>query len=88
MAENMEATGKRHKQGTCNRLFQENPQEELRQLEEKCKEVYGAYEEAVNVTKTLEAENIKIKEEQLHTNNIWTVMHHRCCGNVHVYFLS
>ena len=28
MDENMEATGKRHKQGTCNRLFQENPQEE------------------------------------------------------------
>merc|ERR1712025_1237122 len=34
-----------------------------RQLEEKCKEVYGAYEEAVTVTKTLEAENIKIKED-------------------------
>merc|ERR1712227_161803 len=44
-------------------IGQENPQEELRQLEEKCKEVYGAYEEAVNVTKTLEAENIKIKED-------------------------
>merc|ERR1719245_2242871 len=35
-------------------IGQENPQEELRQLEEKCKEVYGAYEEAVNVTKQLE----------------------------------
>jgi len=44
-------------------IGQENPQEELRQLEEKCKEVYGAYEEAVTVTKTLEAENIKIKED-------------------------
>merc|ERR1711872_519502 len=35
-------------------IGQPNPQEELRQLEEKCKEVYGAYEEAVNVTKQLE----------------------------------
>merc|ERR1712083_978087 len=42
---------------------QPNPQEELRQLEERCKEVYGAYEEAVNITKQLEEENIKIKEE-------------------------
>merc|ERR1712002_917998 len=42
---------------------QPNPQEELRQLEERCKEVYGAYEEAVNITKQLEEDNIKIKEE-------------------------
>merc|ERR1719312_1959804 len=42
---------------------QPNPQEELRQLEEKCKEVYGVYEEALNVTKQLEEDNIKIKEE-------------------------
>merc|ERR1712083_604697 len=42
---------------------QPNPQEELRLLEERCKEVYGAYEEAVNITKQLEEENIKIKEE-------------------------
>merc|ERR1711915_970472 len=40
---------------------QPNPQEELRQLEERCKEVYGAYEEAVNITKQLEKKNIKIK---------------------------
>merc|ERR1712029_1246729 len=44
-------------------IGQPNPQEELRQLEEKCKEVYGAYEEAVNVTKQLEEDNVKIKEE-------------------------
>ena len=42
---------------------QPNPQEELRQLEEKCKEVYGAYEEVVNVTKTLEDDMVKIKED-------------------------
>ena len=42
---------------------QPNPQEELRQLEEKCKEVYGAYKEAVNVTKTLEDDMVKIKED-------------------------
>merc|ERR1711915_107495 len=46
-------------------IGQPNPQEELRQLEEKCKEVYGAYEEAVNVTKQLEEDNVKIKEETI-----------------------
>merc|ERR1712002_468269 len=44
-------------------IGQPNPQEELRQLEEKCKETYGAYEEAINVTKQLEEENVRIKEE-------------------------
>ena len=44
-------------------IGQPNPQEELRQLEIKCKEVYGAYEEAVNITKQLEEENVKVKEE-------------------------
>merc|ERR1711915_742100 len=44
---------------------QPNPQEELRQLEERCKEVYGAYEEAVNITKQLEEDNIKIQAEAL-----------------------
>merc|ERR1719259_1376883 len=46
-------------------IGQPNPQEELRQLEEKCKEVYGAYEEAVNVTKQLEEDNVKIKEDTI-----------------------
>ena len=46
-----------------NLIGQPNPQEELRQLEEKCKEVYGAYEEAVNVTKTMEEDMVKIKED-------------------------
>merc|ERR1712055_29302 len=40
-----------------------NPEEELRLLEEKCKETYGVYEEALNVTKQLEEDNIKVKEE-------------------------
>merc|ERR1711931_34450 len=44
-------------------IGQPNPQEELRLLEEKCKETYGVYEEALNVTKQLEEDNIKVKEE-------------------------
>jgi len=44
-------------------IGQPNPQEELRLLEEKCNATYGAYEEAINVTKQLEEDNIKIKEE-------------------------
>merc|ERR1719369_1592624 len=40
-----------------------NPEQELRELEEKCKATYGAYEAAINKTKELEAENAKIKEE-------------------------
>merc|ERR1711872_645780 len=44
-------------------IGQPNPEQELRDLEEKCNATYGAYEEAINVTKELEAENIKIKEE-------------------------
>merc|ERR1712212_670384 len=44
-------------------IGQPNPQEELRLLEEKCKETYGVYEEALNVTKQLEGDNIKVKEE-------------------------
>merc|ERR1712002_18065 len=44
-------------------IGQPNPEQELRELEEKCNATYGAYEEAINVTKELEAENIKIKEE-------------------------
>merc|ERR1740137_364948 len=44
-------------------IGQPNPAEELRELEERCKATYGAYEEAINVTKQLEEENIKIKED-------------------------
>merc|ERR1712061_378303 len=39
------------------------PEQELANLEEKVKEVYGAYQEALDVTKTLEAESITVKEE-------------------------
>jgi len=42
---------------------QPNPEQELRDLEEKCKATYGAYEEAINVTKRLEEENAGVKEE-------------------------
>ena len=44
-------------------IGQPNPEQELRDLEEKCNTTYGAYEEAINLTKELEAANIKIKEE-------------------------
>jgi myosin heavy chain 6/7 len=40
-----------------------NLEEELRILEEKAKSAYGAYEEAVNITKELEAANAVIQEE-------------------------
>merc|ERR1712021_305697 len=40
-----------------------NLEEELRILEEKAKSAYGVYEEAVNVTKELEAANVVIQEE-------------------------
>merc|ERR1719295_2586447 len=42
---------------------QPNPEQELRELEEKCNAVYGKYEEAINVTKDLETDNAKVKEE-------------------------
>merc|ERR1712170_144173 len=44
-------------------IGQINLEEELRILEEKAKSAYGAYEEAVNVTKELEAANTAIQEE-------------------------
>merc|ERR1712106_937184 len=44
-------------------IGQPNPAEELRLLEEKCNETYGAYEEALNVTKQMEEDNIKVKED-------------------------
>merc|ERR1712123_489705 len=40
-----------------------NPEEELRLLEEKAKEAYGAYEEQLNTKKKLEEENIVAAEE-------------------------
>ena len=44
-------------------IGQVNPEAELRLLEEKANKAYGAYEEALNVTKNLEEENKKIEEE-------------------------
>ena len=44
-------------------IGQSNPEEELRMLEEKATKAYGAYEEALNVTKNLEEDNRKIEEE-------------------------
>merc|ERR1712106_738106 len=44
-------------------IGQVNLEEELRVLEEAANSAYGAYEEAINVTKTLEAANISIQEE-------------------------
>merc|ERR1712055_1154354 len=42
-------------------IGQMNPEQELALLEEKVKETYGSYQEALNVTKTLEAENGTVK---------------------------
>merc|ERR1712156_289612 len=44
-------------------IGQINLEEELRILEEQAKSAYGAYEEALNVTKELEAANTAIQEE-------------------------
>merc|ERR1712212_417151 len=44
-------------------IGQINLEEELRILEDKAKSAYGAYEEALNVTKELEAANTAIQEE-------------------------
>ena len=40
-----------------------NPEEELRQLEEKANATYGEYKKALDVTAELEQSNIQIKEE-------------------------
>merc|ERR1719284_1831667 len=40
-----------------------NPEQELANLEERVNEVYGAYQDALNVTKNLEGENETVKEE-------------------------
>merc|ERR1739848_155055 len=45
-------------------IGQINLEDELRILEEQANAAYGSYEEAINVTKTLEAANIAIQEEQ------------------------
>merc|ERR1712088_1030251 len=44
-------------------IGQMNPEQELALLEEKVKETYGSYQEALNVTKSLEGENATVKEE-------------------------
>merc|ERR1719361_16246 len=40
-----------------------NPEQELANLEDRVKEVFGAYQEALDVTKQLEAEGVNVKEE-------------------------
>merc|ERR1711972_1304173 len=50
-------------QKTKQLVGQLNPEQELANLEEKVNEVYGAYQDALNVTKSLEAENGTVKEE-------------------------
>merc|ERR1712213_127144 len=40
-----------------------NPEQELANLEERVNEVYGSYQDALNVTKNLEGENETVKEE-------------------------
>merc|ERR1712038_949837 len=40
-----------------------NPEQELANLEERVKEVFGAYQEALDVTKQLEGEGVNVKEE-------------------------
>merc|ERR1712055_291602 len=42
---------------------QMNPEQELALLEEQVKETYGAYQDALNVTKDLEGQNATVKEE-------------------------
>merc|ERR1719340_476336 len=44
-------------------IGQLNPEQELANLEEKVKEVFGAYQEALDVTKQLEGDNVTVKEE-------------------------
>merc|ERR1711992_153055 len=44
-------------------IGQMNPEQELALLEDKVKETYGAYQDALNVTKELEGTNILVKEE-------------------------
>merc|ERR1711910_172479 len=42
---------------------QMNPEQELAELENKVKEVFGSYQEALDVTKQLEGEGVNVKEE-------------------------
>merc|ERR1719238_2123590 len=51
-------------QKTRANIGQPNPEEELRQLEEKANATYGVYLEQVETKKRLEQENIQIEEEK------------------------
>merc|ERR1712223_774838 len=51
-------------QKTRGNIGQPNPEEELRQLEEKANATYGVYQEQVETKKRLEQENIQIEEEK------------------------
>merc|ERR1711923_73600 len=51
-------------QKTRGNIGQPNPEEELRQLEEKANATYGVYQEQVETKKRSEAENINIAEEK------------------------
>ena len=51
-------------QKTRANIGQPNPEEELRQLEEKANASYGVYLEQVETKKRLEQENIQIEEEK------------------------
>merc|ERR1711953_212759 len=44
-------------------IGQENLEDQLKALEEQADQTYGKYQEALNVTKELEADGIKVKEE-------------------------
>merc|ERR1711881_719754 len=52
-------------QKTRGNIGQPNPEEELRQLEEKANATYGVYLEQVETKKRLEGENINIEEEKI-----------------------
>merc|ERR1712038_1671224 len=44
-------------------IGQENLEDQLKALEEQANQSYGKYEEALNVTKELQEEGVKVKEE-------------------------
>merc|ERR1712213_243426 len=52
-------------QKTRGNIGQPNPEEELRQLEEKANATYGVYLEQVETKKRLEGENANIEEEKI-----------------------
>merc|ERR1719325_572874 len=45
-------------------IGQPNPEEELRMLEQKCQDAYGAYLDQVETAKKLELDNVAIEEER------------------------